>query len=404
MPAYSFMSERPPVIGIRIPEWATFTRDIHAGIGDYMRAHRRWRIETRLQTTNEIPAVRIDEDWEGDGLIVFRYTPEEAESWLRRGIRVVNFSSECLDARIPTVTPDNHECGRLAARHLMESGLRHFAFWEDPDRVYSRERLAGFSTELASHGFTCLRFGTVVHSMDDIWKADRIAAVMDRELTRLPGPVGIFAKDDIAAMHVVRGCRRLGLAVPNRVAVVGCNDDFIICHTADIPITSVRYPGRLMGYRIAERLEALLAGGGPEPERTLVPVSGLSVRESTAVMLHAHPHVREALAIIRDLAPRSALHVAEVLERIPCSKAALQRRFLDETGETMKATIDRVRGDKVRDLLVRTPLPIKVIADELGFESQEELSRFFRRHAGVSPSEFRQRHRAGAETFLSDED
>ena len=47
----------------------------------------------------------------------------------------------------------------------------------------------------------------------------------------------------------------------------------------------------------------------------------------------------------------------------------------------MKEYIDQVRTDTVRNLLVRTSLPIQIIAEEMRFESQEELSRFFKRTA-----------------------
>jgi LacI family transcriptional regulator len=400
------MSRNPalPVVGIRIPAWATFTREIYTGVVDYMREHRRWRIETPLESTNELHPVVIDEHWRGDGLIVFRYTRKEAQAWLRRGIRVVNLSSECLDPRIPTVTPDNREAGRLAAQYLLELGFRRFAYWQDPERVYSCERFAGYSAELARHHFTCEVIGTVVHRMQDQEKADQIAAAMDRQIAKLDNPVALFTKDDLAAMHVVRSCARLGITVPDEVAVVGCNDDFFFCYTADTPISSVRYPGRLIGYRLAETLDGLFAGKKAPPERTLVPVTGVTPRESTNILVHAHPQVREALRIIRDESPKTPLHVQDLLARIPASNAALKRWFRDETGETMKEAIDRVRTEKIKSLLARSPLPIKVIAEEMKFESQEELSRFFKRTAGEAPSDFRTRHRAGSERFISEEE
>lgn len=392
-----------PRIGIRIPTWATFTREVFAGVVDHMREHMRWRIETPLESTAELHPVLIDEDWEGDGLIVFRYTPAEADAWLKRGIKVVNFSSECTDPRIPTVIPDNLEYGRLAAVHLVGLGLKNFAFWEDPERIYSRERHEGFAGELARHKFTAQRLGATVHKMNELEKADRVAMEMDRQIAKLPKPVGIFAKDDLAALEIIRSCARLDLRVPDDIAVIGCNDDFLFCYTADAPITSVRYPGRLIGYRLAEMLAGMLAGGTPGAARTVVPVSGIVVRESTGTHLHS-PHVREALRIIGEEAPKKPIHVQEIVDRIPSSKATLQRRFQEETGETMKESIDRVRTGKIKDLLARTPLPIKVIAEEMDFESQEELSRFFKRTAGSAPSEYRRLHRPGAELFLREEE
>ncbi len=389
----------PPRIGIRLPSWGNFTREIFAGVVDHMREHRPWRLETPLEITDELPALRIDEDWRGDGLIVFRHRPEEVESWLARGIRVVNFSSESLDPRVPTVTPDNAECGRLAAVHLLGLGLRNFAFWGDPLRNYANERLAGFESELKRHGFDCERLGSVVHRMPPSEKPDRICMEMDRQVARLPRRTGLFAKDDLAALEISRACTRLGLAVPADIAIVGCNNDIVYCHMADTPVTSVRYPGRMIGYRLAETLAALLDGRTDLPARTTVPVPGIVVRESTGISLQSPP-VREALAYIRREAPLRPVHVAEVLDLAGAARNTLQRSFREETRETMKAAIDRIRTDRIRDLLARSPLPLKSIADEMRFESPEELSRFFRRTTGLAPGEYRKKHRTGNDLVL----
>lgn len=394
----------PPVVGIRLPYWGTFAREVFIGIVDHMREHRRWRIETPMEASAEITPVRIDEDWKGDGLIVFRYTKEEAESWLKRGIKVMNFSSECLDPRIPTVTPDNAECGRLAARHLYHRGVRNFAFWGDPDRNYSNERRDGFVAELKALGHSCEVLGLVTHNLPRTGKAERVEMAMDKGVAALPRGTGVFAKDDLTALELSKACARTGRAIPGDLALIGSNDDCLFCYTATTPLSSVRYPGRLIGYRLAEQLDAMMSARSQPEARTLVPPSGVVERESTGIEPFMHPHVREAVRIIRELAPKSPLHVSEVLEHIAASRSALQERFTKEAGESMKQAIDRVRFEKLCDLLARTPLPVKAIAEDMGFESQEELSRFFRRMADTTPSDYRKRHRAMSDIMAREEE
>ena len=94
----------------------------------------------------------------------------------------------------------------------------------------------------------------------------------------------------------------------------------------------------------------------------------------------------------------------EVLDAMFVSKTSIQDKFRKEVGVTMKEYIDRVRTDTVRNLLVRTSLPIKIIAEEMRFESQEELSRFFKRTGGTAPSEYRRLHRSVPDVFFREEE
>ena len=133
-----------PVVGIRVPSWASFTRPIFHGIVEFIRNREQWRIQTLVDSTNEMAPMVIDENWNGDGLILFRHSADEAAAFKRRSIPVVNLSTECREKGFPTVIPDNAEIGRMAAQHLLTLGLRHFSYWGDPSRTYSRERGEAF--------------------------------------------------------------------------------------------------------------------------------------------------------------------------------------------------------------------------------------------------------------------
>ena len=74
----SDLDRKMPVVGIRVPSWASFTRPIFKGIVDFIRNNEQWQILTLVDSTNEMAPVVIDENWDGDGLILFRYSPEEA--------------------------------------------------------------------------------------------------------------------------------------------------------------------------------------------------------------------------------------------------------------------------------------------------------------------------------------
>ena len=71
----------------------------------------------------------------------------------------------------------------------------------------------------------------------------------------LPRPAAVFAAYDIRARHVLEAARAAGLAVPADVAVIGVDDDPLLCETASPAITSIAMDTEDAGYRAAAALE-----------------------------------------------------------------------------------------------------------------------------------------------------
>ncbi len=386
-----------PVIGIRTETWAHFTQDIYRGILSYRQLHRDWQIQTPVDSTHELEPVQINRFWKGAGLIVFRLTAAECRAWRGRGTVLVSISGESDVHGIPIVVPDFAESGRLVARHFVSLGLREFAFWGDPSRNYSRARVRGFEEVLSASGFPCHQLGVEVKRLGklaDRWKTLR--RFMDPQLKALPKPVGILAKDDIAAATIIAACQRLGFRVPNDVAVAGVNNDELFCYTTTPPLTAVRYPGEAIGYEAAALLDRLLQGEKGLPPVTVIPVGGLEERESTDILHIEDPLVAHAVRRIRRDGGTYPLQVNELVAECPLSRAAFKRRFIRALGCAPKAEIKRVRLTHLEELLRTTDWPVKRIAKHMGFESMEDLGRFMRRETGMTATAFRARHRTSA--------
>jgi LacI family transcriptional regulator len=384
-----------PVIGVRIPAWATFTREIFGGIVRYMRLNRQtWQLRYMTETTNEIAPVKIDADWTGDGIIVFRPSEAEVTAWQKRGIPVVNLSCESGGFGAPTIVPQDTAAGQIAARHLSDLGLKHFAFWGDLSRKYSRERGAAFIAELKSLGRGCHEIGFEISKLPQRQKWVKVRDEMLAQLADLPKPIGIFARDDIAAAALSRACARLGLKIPNEVALLGFGDDQILCHTATPPLSSISYPGEKIGYTAAGLLAGMMSGGESTPMMTQIAPGPLMTRESTEILAFGDQLIENAVRIIRQEAPGQPLHVSELIARLPVSRVSFQKRFRAELGRSPKDEITRVRLQRLCQLLDETDWSIKEIAFKMQFEASEELGRFIRRKLGVSATEYRQRNRS----------
>ena len=85
------------------------------------------------------------------------------------------------------------------------------------------------------------------------------------------------------------------------------------------------------------------------------------------------------------------IDVSNVLRAVPMSRSTLDRRFLKILGRSPKDEILRVRLNRVKELLAETDLPLSLIAEKVGLEHLEHLSRIFKSRTGITPSEFRER-------------
>src|SRR5256885_11835243 len=105
-------------------------------------------------------------------------------------------------------------------------------------------------------------------------------------LRRLPKPVGILALDDTNAHDVAEACLEAGISVPEHVAIVGVNNDDLLCESAWPPLSSINADFSRMGFAAAQLLDRLMAGAKlrPEETKTRLPPLGVVQRQSTSVL------------------------------------------------------------------------------------------------------------------------
>ena len=395
MPVNASPTELKPVfrVGVRLTDWAQgFGNRIFGGILEFIRTGAQFELEFEQPSGSDLEPVKIDKHWQGDGLLVFRCTQEEAEAWSARGIQVVNLSSEETGKGVgfPRVTMDNERCGRMAADHLLTLGLRSFAFWHDPGRTYSQERLAGFRQRLAEEGLEVTVISIPSSGLPKAVRARQLEEMGKRQVSRLSFPCGLFAKDDITAVCAIRAARQCGLRVPEDLPVLGVSDDIVYCHATRPPISSLRFPGKAIGRAAAELLFRMMSGETVLPDtRIRIRSLGVVVRESTGHVELPDPLVSAALNVIRKSNPREPLTAEELSRRVGASREALRVRFREALGRSPKEEIDRIRADHAGELLKRSNATLHTISAECGFTGSDEFCRFFKRVKGVTPGVWR---------------
>ena len=294
---------------------------------------------------------------------------------------------------LPRIQSDQAAIGRLAAEHLMERGFRRFAYCGFTGHAWSTKRRAGFEDALGAAS-------EVVAAHESPWGGPS-AHPWEQEQKRigdwlrtLPRPVGVFACNDLRGQHVLDACQRVGLAVPEEVAVVGVDDDPLVCELCNPPLSSVVPNPERIGYEAADLLARLIAGEKPATAEILVAPLGVTARQSTDVLAIDDPHVAAAVRYIREHACAGA-SVGDVLARVPLSRTILERRFRKYLGRSPQAEIRFVQLKRVKQLLAETDLRLERIAELAGFEHPEYLSVVFKRETGQTPGRYRRQVQRG---------
>lgn len=365
------------------------------GIAHYERSHGKWAafLDDEARAEHEPHWIR-SKKW--DGVISRHTTPELVRSCAEQGIPLVDLNDMPAFPGIPKIRPDNIALGHLGAEHFLERGFVNLAYCGYNNLGWAIERREGFVEALSLAGHKCEQFDVEYPGeTTPAWDAKQITRLA-AWLRRLPRPVGVMTCVDARAFQVMAAAQLSGLHVPEEVAVLGINNDSIRCVLSDPPLSSVAPDAFQSGYRAAEALSTMMAGGMPEDMDVRIEPLGVVTRPSTDILAIHDRCVATALNFIRERACQ-AVTVEDVLKHAFASRSQLERKFRKFLGRSPQAEIRRVQVEKIRQLLIETDFPLKKIADLTGFEHVEYLSVVFKRLTGESPGAFRKKQRKNQE-------
>lgn len=387
------MSKRPRV-AVLVESTRAYGRGQLAGIASYLRQHGPWSLFWQERGLDDRPPVWL-RHWEGDGVIARISTRPLARAIRRLAVPTVDLYGWLPGLKWPCLRADNALVARLAADHLLERGFRHLAYCGFPGVNYSDERLRLFQRRLRESGHLChVCPSPRLRSSGSIAASEQQGLLYEAELTDwlrgLPKPVGILACNDIRGQQILNTCREIGVHVPDQVAVLGVDNDEVLCSLSDPPLSSVNLNGARIGFEAAALLARLLSGQEPPSRTLLVEPSGIVSRRSTDVLAIEDAEVAEAVRLIRAQAC-AGLNVHDLLSLCPLSASSLERRFLRLLGRTPKAEIVRVRLQRVVELLAEPNLSLVAIAARTGFKHPEYLSAVFQKKFCMTPSQYRRR-------------
>ncbi len=384
-------SSRPPGsprrrrVALLVESSNAYGRGLLGGVASYVRAHGNWSIQLPEMGRGG-PVPDWLEAWNGDGILARIENEAMAAAVRAKGLPTIDLSAERLVPELPWVEVDEGAVGRLAVEHLRGRGFQNLAFCGDDRFRWSALRGNAFAAE--AQGGT--QAGTCSMARRDARpKNDSIAALAEW-LAALPRPLGVFACFDRVGRELVEACSMAGLLVPEEVAVLGADDDELLCDLADPPLSSIRLNPRGAGSLAAELLTRWMDGEPPGPEGRFIAPLGVRTRRSTDVLAIEDPVLARALHFIHHHAA-DGIRVDDVVRAAAVSRRVLESRFRERLGRSPHEEILGARIERIRSLLLGTELSIAEIARRTGFRHVEYLTVAFKRVVGCTPSTYRDR-------------
>ncbi|MBQ6136459.1 MAG: substrate-binding domain-containing protein [Kiritimatiellae bacterium] len=367
-----------------------------AGVQDFA-AKASWHVQVVEGLPDRRAFAELKEFWEPVGVIIEcgGSNAELDESTFASVPTVfLDRNPKTLSADSFSVSHDSVETARLAAKELLTTGYRNFAFvpWPEP-RFWSDDRMIGFRKALAINGHGFAEFQTAAKDPGSLeYQRDLRAWVSE-----LPRPCALFAANDRLGAEVITAANFSGIGIPNELAVVSVDNRESICESTVPPLTSVVADFHNGGYLAAELLARRIANPGTKPEHLTFGPLAVIRRASSRTMRRRDRETEAALEYIRANAC-SGIGSKDVLARYSCSRRMAELRFREATGRSMMEEIHSVRMNRAMLALRTNPRQdLKALADICGFSNPNSLRKLFRKKTGMSMSAWRNdRPRAGA--------
>jgi LacI family transcriptional regulator len=368
-----------------------YTRGLLRGIAKYSRTQGFWAfyrpIDYREPKGKErlLPLLKA---WEPDGILMRE--PHKIKDIIAMGIPAI--SCPYTRERIPGLTnimTDHVSIGEMGAEHLLERGFQQFAYCGFDDWWWSRKRGEFFGKTAVEAGYPTYFYPQPRAKAKRTW--DKELPIIADWLLTLPKPVGLMACNDDRGEWVIEACKIAGLNVPDEVAIVGVDNDPLICDLCNPPLSSIVLNVEKAGYEAAVHLDKMMAGEKVTNYEIHVQPTHVAIRQSTDVLAVEDAHVAAALRFIRQRS-KTVIQVSNVVSASGLSRRALEKRFRSILGHSIHDEIRRTRVEQIIKMLAETAMPISDIAQALGFPDVAHISRYFSREKGISPLAYRKRY------------
>ncbi|MGL5272473.1 MAG: XylR family transcriptional regulator, partial [Phocaeicola sp.] len=221
----------------------SFSYQLLKGILAYSSNHSPWvicRMPPSYKQNHGIEGVlEWAKTWRADAIIGRFNNEENVDLFRQNGIIAIAQDYKSRFSNIPNITGDYNKTGRIAAEFFLNKGFQQFAFYGYRDTVWSQERCEGFFECISEHGFKDYFYSYQDQSLDDLWFYE--AEPLLNWLKSLPPSTALMACDDNQGNRIAEICKANNIKVPDQIAIIGVDNDDIICNLSDPPLSSINH-------------------------------------------------------------------------------------------------------------------------------------------------------------------
>ena len=379
-----------PHILLLIETSRAYGRQLVKGIGRYARERGPWSFRFEERGVHDLSVQQLDLQ-QIDGVISRVRDPVVARRLRATGLPLVELHGNSATQEID-ITIDEAALAGLAADHLMGRGLACFGFFAQRNDWWLQSRRQAFVAEIRRRKHFCDSFQPARPMSTGGGIPAAFPAGILCWLNSLPKPCGILCATDFDAQLLLEICRQNELGVPDQIAVLGVDNDSVICSVTWPQLSSIDLDAQRVGYEAASLLARMMAGRSKPRKPLLIPPSRVAVRASTDVLAIEDPLVVQAARFIRLFACKG-INVGHIADHLVLSRRTLERRFRASLNRTLNEEILRVKINHAKMLLTQNNYPTKRISSLSGFGSLHYFARAFSRITGETPGQYRLRTR-----------
>ncbi len=367
-----------------------FSRRLLRGLIQYSKEHGPWifyRLPSYYKTLyGKEGIIRWAKEWKADAIIA-RWDHEGTNLLATLNIPIILQNYRSRSPYFSNLTGDYIGTGEMAARFFIKRRYRNFAFYGNRGVVWSRERAEGFRREVEKTGGNYYYFESENMSGEQ-WSSSHIQ--LDEWLFSLPKPVGLFACDDSFALQVSEICKINNIRIPQEIALLGVDNDELICNLSDPPISSIELDVERGGYEAGRLIKQLIGKEREKPFDIIIRPTRFELRHSTEKYNIGNEYISKVVDYI-ETHFNTEVDIDSLTRLVPLSRRNLEMKFKNEMGTSIYQFILQCRIERFADLLQTTDRPLFDLALESGFNDCKNISRIFKKIKGYTPAEYRQK-------------
>ena len=378
-------------IAVQIETNRAHGRALLEGLADYALARTDWRLEAVEPNalTNPASLRRFD------GFIVRVMDDRTADALIKTRKPVIDTYGRTDRSPIPFIRLDDGAIARCAADCFAEHRYTRCAFCGFKGLRFSEVRGEEFRKIVTASGGTCALYdGGNSRLKETFVRKERMdetsdAPALRRWLKSLPKPIAVFCCNDIRAFQLLKACADAQINVPHDVAVLGVDNDKVLCTFTNPPLSSIDTNPFALGQTAAQMLDGLLASPKKTPPAaTLHKPRRVVERTSTEFYPMKTPWLSDGLVYIqRHLG--DGISATDVIARLGYSHTTVSKAFHAELGLSVQQEIIRQRRERACRLLKETSRTAADIAAECGYPSAQYFAHMFTEFFGITPDAWR---------------